>query len=288
MIVPAYNAGGDFKKLLAELSAQSISPDDRLIVDSGSEDDTVRVGKEAGWNVVSIPNEKFSHGGTRQWALELLLKQSSAGENGAPNIVIYLTQDIRIPKQDSLEKLVAAFADREIAAAYGRQLPHEGASIYAAVDREFNYPAESRIKSISDASTLGVKAVFLSNSFAAYRVCDLMAQGGFRDIDICEDMDIAARLLFAGKKIAYVADAEVCHSHEPKLKALWERYKAMGRFHKENPWLKERFGTAKREGLRLVRYQIGRIWQEKGICAVIQMLAIDALKFTAYRIVNLF
>ncbi len=290
IIIPTYNAGSDFKKLLAELSLQSISPSNRLIIDSGSKDDTVRIGKDAGWNVVSIPKEKFSHGGTRQWALELLLKQESTDgpASGVPDIVIYLTQDIRIPKQDSLENLIAAFDNQEIAAAYGRQLPHDGASIYAAVDREFNYPAESRIKSLSDASSLGIKTVFLSNSFSAYRVCDLIAQGGFRDINICEDMDIAARFLLSGEKIAYVADAEVRHSHEPELVKIWARYKAMGRFQKENPWLKERFGTAKHEGLRLVRFQLNRIWREKGICTVIQMLAIDALKFTAYRIMNLF
>ena len=189
-----------------------------------------------------------------------------------------------MPDRHSLEKLVGSFADCRVTAAYGRQLPHEGASIYAAVDREFNYPVVSRTKSMADSRELGIKTAFLSDSFAAYRVQDLVAIGGFTKINICEDMYVAGKLLLAGKHIVYVAEAEARHSHEPKLKDMWKRYRAMGGFQRKNPWIKESFGSAGGEGMKLLRYQVGRIYKEKGIAGVLKLLAFDIVKFAAYKL----
>ena len=228
IVIPTYNAGKDFAELLRELSYQTIQTKYQLVIDSSSTDDTKAIAQEHGWAVESISKEQFSHGGTRQDAVNILLKQ-----NPSLDIVIFITQDVKILQIDSLENIVEVFQHKDIAAAYGRQLPHEGASVYAAVDREFNYPPESRIKSLADIEVLGIKTVFLSDSFAAYRISALKSVGGFPRIDICEDMYIAGKLLLDGYKTAYVAEATVMHSHEPVLKDIWCRYRAMGRFQKD-------------------------------------------------------
>ena len=137
---------------------------------------------------------------------------------------------------------------------------------------------------MADSRELGIKTTFLSDSFAAYRVQDLLKIGGFPKINICEDMYVAGRLLLAGKRIAYVAEATARHSHEPKLKDMWCRYREMGRFQKENPWIGESFGRAGGEGRKLVRYPPGRVYQEKGIAGVLKILAFDIVKFTAYKL----
>ena len=279
IVIPTCNAGREFVRLLAEIAQQSLSIAYKLVIDSSSTDGTVEAARKYGWQVRCIPRAEFSHGGTRQMAVELLPKDIE--------IVVFLTQDVRLPDRYSLEKLLGAFADdreAQVAAAYGRQVPHEGASIYAAVDREFNYPAVSRIKSMADSRDLGIKTTFLSDSFAAYRVQDLRKAGGFPKINICEDMYVAGRLLLAGKRIAYVAEATARHSHEPKLKDMWCCYREMGRFQKENPWIGESFGSAGGEGRKLVRYQVGRIYKEKGIAGVLKLLAFDIVKFAAYKL----
>ena len=279
IVIPTCNAGREFVRLLAEIAQQSLPIAYKLVIDSSSTDGTVDAAREYVWQVRCIPRAEFSHGGTRQMAVELLPKDIE--------IVVFLTQDVRLPDRYSLEKLLGAFVDdreAQVAAAYGRQVPHEGASIYAAVDREFNYPAVSRIKSMADSRELGIKTTFLSDSFAAYRVQDLLKIGGFPKINICEDMYVAGRFLLAGKRIAYVAEAIARHSHEPKLKDMWCRYREMGRFQKENPWIGESFGRAGGEGRRLVRYQLGRVYQEKGIAGVLKILAFDIVKFTAYKL----
>ena len=276
IVIPTCNAGREFANLLAEIARQSLPIACKLVIDSSSTDGTADVAKKYGWQVSSIPRAEFSHGGTRQMAVEMLSEDIG--------IVVFLTQDVRLPDRYSLAKLVGSFADCRVAAAYGRQLPHEGASIYAAVDREFNYPAVSRIKSMADSRELGIKTTFLSDSFAAYRVQDLVAIGGFPKINICEDMYVAGKLLLAGKHIAYVAEAEARHSHEPQMKDMWHRYREMGRFQRQNPWIKESFGSAGGEGMKLLRYQVGRIYKEKCIAGVLKLLAFDIVKFAAYKL----
>lgn len=277
IVIPTFMAGQSFTELLSDLANQTLQPKYRLVIDSCSTDNTVQKAKNAWWQTYSLPKESFGHGKTRQKALLLLMEQSNL------DYVIYLTQDVRIPAKDSLEKLLLAFRDEQVACAYGRQVPHKNASIYAAVDREFNYPGFSKVKTIQDKNKLGIKTAFFSNSYAAYRVSDLVEQGGFSDLECCEDVDMAGRFLLRGKKIAYVADAEVEHSHEPHLKSQWKRYRAIGRFYKSNNWLQEKFGDTSSEGYKLLRYQLQRIGKEKGICGVIKILTLDAIRFIAYK-----
>ncbi len=277
LIIPTYNAGTGFKDLLQELDRQSLQPEVRLVVDSSSQDGTGELAKKYGWQVLEIPKEEFSHGGTRDMALKHILQQMPA------DIVIYLTQDVAMPDKEALSCLIKAFEDPYVAAAYGRQLPHMGASVYAAVDREYNYPAQSQVKSLADAPRLGIKAAFLSDSFAAYRVSALEEIGGMPAIDICEDMYVAGRLLLAGYKIVYAADAQVHHSHEPKLRSMWQRYRDIGRFQRQNTWLREKFGSAGGEGMKLVKYQLARVGRENGIFGIMKILCMDAIRFIAYH-----
>lgn len=109
IVIPTYNAGTEFTKLLEELSQQSLQTQHKLIIDSSSTDDTKKIGEEFDWTVVSIPKESFSHGGTRQQAVNIILDQ-----NPTLDIVIFVTQDIRIPQRDSLKKLLSVFENENV------------------------------------------------------------------------------------------------------------------------------------------------------------------------------
>lgn len=278
IVIPTYNAGTGFAELLKDIARQTIKPICKLIIDSSSTDNTAKIARENGWQVNIIAKSEFGHGKTRQQALDLMLENARNIE-----MVIFLTQDVRITCRRSLEYLINSFLDTDVSAAYGRQFPHEGASIYAAVDREYNYPAKSCIKSLQDVKKLGIKTAFLSDSFAAYRIRDLQKIGGFPNVDICEDMYVAGKLLLAGKRIAYASKAEVQHSHEPKIMEIWKRYKAMGRFQKNNPWLRQYFGTTTSEGKKLLMYQLKTTIGQRKLFEGVQMCIYDAVRFTAYK-----
>ncbi len=209
LVIPTRNAGAHLDRLLPALVAQRRQPDSILVVDSRSSDDTVERFRAFGARVEVIEPASFNHGGTRRWASQQV----------EADALIYLTQDAIPASPDSFANLLdELYAEADIGVAYGRQLPHPGAGLLGAQARRFNYPPESRSKRLADASELGIKTCFSSDSFSAYRSDALAAVGGFpEDVIGSEDAYVAARLLQAGYAVRYAASAEVYHSHDYRL-----------------------------------------------------------------------
>lgn len=275
VLIPTWNAGPRFVRLLEQINRQTCLPERKLVIDSSSTDGTAEAAQQAGCSVIVIPKEEFRHGETRQRAFEQMKDEVDC--------VLCLTQDVLLHDDNCFELLLSAFQDDTVGAAYGRQLPHEGASISAALQRRFNYPDVSQTKYLSDRKKLGIKAPFLSNSFAAYRGKALAEIGGFPvEAEICEDIYAGAKLLLKGYGIAYVADAEVYHSHDFTVTALFKRYAAMGRFYRKERWLLESFGASEKEGSRLLKYQIREALESGGFLTAAELLWDDLLKYTAY------
>lgn len=267
--IPTLNAEGSIRRQLTAVRSQSLRPSRSVLIDSTSSDRTADICRAAGVDVLTIPREQFDHGATRQLAVDRI---------GDVPVVVFLTQDAIPADEHAFARLLAAFDDAAIAAAYGRQLPRENAGVAEAHARLFNYPTASCVKSLADAPRLGIKTPFLSNSFAAYRVSALRAVGGFpRRSLFGEDMYVAAKLLLAGHHIAYVADATVRHSHAYSLGSELRRYFDVGAFHARNRWIMDRFGTAGREGLAYVRSEL-RYAATKAPTAVPGLLLRDLLK----------
>lgn len=245
LIVPTLNAGPLWRRWLDALQAQTRKPDVLLLIDSSSTDDTTKLATLYGFDVRIIARADFNHGGTRQWGVGLLPADVE--------IVVFLTQDALLANPQAIERLVHAFAENKVGAAYGRQLPHVDAGPLGAHARLFNYPAESQIRAFEDRQSHGIKTAFISNSFAAYRREALMAVGGFpRDVIMNEDTFVAGHMLLAGWKIAYCANAKVHHSHDYGWGEEFRRYFDIGVFHARNAWLRERFGQVEGEGRRFV------------------------------------
>jgi rhamnosyltransferase len=224
-----------------------------LVIDSSSYDGTDFSALPAHWHFLRIAKADFNHGRTRTMALKYVPHSAE--------VVVFMTQDALLASPNALKTLFDAFADPTVACAYGRQLPHDDANPLAAHARTFNYPSASRSVSMIDKAQLGLKTCFLSNSFAAYRLADLLAVGGFpSDVILGEDMFVAARLLMAGKRVAYVAEARVQHSHNYTIPQEFRRYFDTGVFHARNPWILNVFGGAEGEGLRFVHSELKFLW----------------------------
>lgn len=243
IIVPTLNPGTAWAEFRDALVAQNVDPAQVLIVDSSSTDGTDHLAKASGFELVLIDKREFNHGGTRQWATRFFPDAE---------ILVYLTQDA-ILADGALNQLLTAFRDPSVGAAYGRQLPRPEAGPIEAHGRLFNYPALSTLRSLESRQTLGFKAIFISNSFAAYRRSALDEMGGFpADVIFGEDTITAARMVLRGWKIAYVADACVYHSHEYSLWQEFKRYFDIGVLHSRQSWLVKEFGGARGEGKRYV------------------------------------
>ncbi len=244
IIVPTLNPGDLWNEWIAAIETQSIESLAVYVMDSDSIDNSVAMSIDAGFTVTKIDRGEFNHGGTRQKALDLI---------GNAEYVIFLTQDAILANPDSIKRILAPFLDKDIAAVCGRQLPNLEAGVIARHARLFNYPDQSSVREFKERVKLGLKVAFLSNSFAAYRVSTLLDIGGFPDdVIFGEDMYVAAKLLKSGRKIAYVADACVYHSHNYSIWQEFKRYFDMGVFHVREPWLRQEFGSAEGEGVKFV------------------------------------
>ena len=278
LIIPTLNAGEQFGKLLAQLAAQSLSTKN-LIVDSESTDATVKLAKNFGLEVLTIPRRNFNHGATRQFALNHLLEKFSL------DVIIFLTQDVLLHDDESLARLVKIFSeDESVGLSYGRQLPHADATNEAKFLRAFNYPPESQLRAFDDRKIFGLKTAFASNSFAAYRVESLQSVGGFpSNVPLCEDMFVAAKMLMSGLKIFYAADAQVFHSHNYTAAQEFRRYVQIGKFHAQESWIRETFGSAEGAGKKFVLMKLSAL-AKKNPLECFGAIFRDAAKFFGYRL----
>ncbi len=275
LVVPTSNPGNMWPQWFQATEAQQPAVHS-LVVDSSSTDSTDFSTLPVGWKLQRIAAADFNHGGTRNLALSHLPPST--------DVVVFMTQDALLADPHALSRLVSVFVDPAVACAYGRQLPHADASPVAAHARLFNYPDVSRSVSLADKSHLGLKACFMSNSFAAYRVADLHAVGGFpSSVILGEDMSVAARLLMAGKRVAYVADACVHHSHNYTALQEFRRYFDTGVFHARSPWLLHSFGSVRGEGLRFVRSELAYLWRHAPAWVPSALLR-TAAKLAGYRL----
>jgi rhamnosyltransferase len=262
VIIPTLNAEKQIAPLLQQLKGQTLPPDEILVVDSQSEDQTAKIAAENGARVIPILRKEFDHGGTRHMAL-----QSCSGD-----IVLFMTQDAIPADKEYIANLTAPFQNPCVGAAGGRQVAREGARPYEQAVREYSYPAEDRLWSGEDIHRLGVKAFLISDVCSAYRRSAYEKAGGFENpILTNEDMLMAAQLLRSGYSLAYAGRAAVRHSHSYTLGQEYRRNFLIGRFMQR---YQERLCNVKEtgEGIRLVKYVLkkllkkGRIWESLCFC----------------------
>lgn len=243
LVIPIYNGGIVFPECVEAIKINiscMITKPTILFIDSSSTDGTQEYIKTLPFKVKTISPNEFNHGGTRNLGVEL---------SSDADIVIFLTQDAILNNQDGIKNIIKVFEDPNVVVAYGRQLPHLDANPIATHARLFNYKDKSYISSIDCKDRMGIKTVFNSNSFSAYRVSTFNEIGRFPSNTILsEDMYFAAKAVLAGYKIAYVADAEVRHSHNYSFIEEFRRYFDIGVFHYDEAWIRAEFGGAGGEG----------------------------------------
>ncbi len=204
-------------------------------------------------SITHISKMEFDHGHTRREGVS----KSDA------EIFICMTDDA-MPKNDKLvENLIAPILENKAEFAFARQLPRENATIVEGYTRHFNYPKESFVKSKADLETLGIKTYFFSNVCAAYRRDLYDELGGFVEYTLFnEDMLFAAKAIGAGYRIAYVAEAEVIHSHSYSNSQQFHRNFDLGVSQAEHPEVFDGVPSTK-EGKKLVQKTISYLESKK-------------------------
>ena len=245
VIIPTFHAEAFLPALLERLLTQTVRAE-ILVVDTSPDDAAAAAALRCAPRVrlLRLSPAQFDHGGTRHLAL-----RATEGE-----FVFFFSQDALPVDERFLETMLTSFADPTVAGAFARQLARADAPDYERLTRAFNYPPVSRVWGAEDIPRRGVKAFFFSNAASVYRRSAYEAVGGFdRGVPANEDMLLAARLLHAGYRLCYRADACVLHSHAHTLTQEFERNRRIGQVMVRYGG---RFGSAAptNEGARLVGY----------------------------------
>jgi rhamnosyltransferase len=219
VIIPTLNGAHLLPRLVDTLRRQTVRNIELIVVDSESRDETAQIAAGLGCQVHTILRRTFDHGGARNFAVE----------KASGDILVFLTQDILPFSPEFLARLTAPVQEGTAAAAYARQVPAKNASPREAFLRLYNYPRESYLRHISGVKQRTLKTFFFSNAASAVSRRCFENVGRFPvPVSTNEDMILCARLLDVGYSIAYVAEAEVIHSHDLSLVEVFRRYFRMG------------------------------------------------------------
>jgi GT2 family glycosyltransferase len=214
IIIPTLNGGVLFERALAAMRAQTFDGDvEIVVVDSGSRDGTVEAARRWGARVTSIPAAEFHHGRTRN----LCLRQASH------SLALFTVQDAVPVGADWLATCVGCLRDPSVTAAFGRQIPHADADLYAryAVERQSeSFGRRRKVHALArDRDRLrradfgaAMAAIRLDNVCAIYRRRAL-EEIPFPEVTIGEDLAWSLRAQRAGHRILYDPDIRVFHSH---------------------------------------------------------------------------
>lgn len=248
IIIPLYKPGRELFALLNRLEQQTLPVKNIILMNTEEKYFTQLIygtdfsHKYKNVKVYHLSKREFDHGRTRRKGVSL---------SDAP-VFVMMTQDAMPVDEYLLENLTANLKD-DVAVAYARQLPGEDSSVLERFARQFNYPADSVIKSQEDLARLGIKTYFCSNVCAAYRRDIYDKLDGFVKRTIFnEDMIFAAGAVRAGYKIAYEARAEVIHSHNFSCGQQFHRNFDMGVSQAQHPEIFANIRTES-EGMRMVK-----------------------------------
>jgi len=211
-ILPTKNVPRTIGPLLEAIYSQEYDGEIEVLIMDSSDDATPDIARRFPVRLVRVEPSDYNYGRTRNEGATM-----TDGE-----LLIFLSTDIEIRDDRWLAKLTLPFSDPQVAGVYGRQIAKESA---APMERFFilsAYPPESRV-SVLGAKDLNQGLVLFSNNNSAVRR-SVWEKIRLPEMLKSEEAEWAVRVLMAGYKIVYAADAAVYHSHRYTLSQVFREY----------------------------------------------------------------
>jgi rhamnosyltransferase len=214
LIIRCFNEEAHIGRLLTGAIGQTCAPDEIVVVDSGSTDETLSIASAFDVQILPIAPDLFSFG----HALNVGIAASTA------EIAIFASAHV-YPMYDTwIEHLIAPFDDERVALTYGRQqAPLSGRFSEQRLLSQW-FPAQSARRQ---------RHPFCNNANAAIRRSAWEDRHYDEQLTGLEDLDWAKHAMEAGHSIAYVAEAPVVHVHDESFKQVTNRYRREAIAHKD-------------------------------------------------------
>jgi biofilm PGA synthesis N-glycosyltransferase PgaC len=200
VLVPAFNEADTIADTLLSLLTQSVAPQEIIVVDDCSSDDTAGVVARLGVTVVRPPRNTGSKAGAQTYALRHVRTP----------LVLAIDADTTLAS-DAIERLLPAFDDPEVVAACGSVLPRRVKTIWERgryVEYLFAFTFYKRVQEAWGTPLIA------SGCFSMYRTAALRAVGGWPMRTLAEDMDLTWTFYEYEWKVRFVPDA-VSYPLEP-------------------------------------------------------------------------
>jgi rhamnosyltransferase len=207
IIIRTYNEERHLPDVLARISAQHTDGInyETLVVDSGSTDRTLDIAARHRCRVLHVAKEEFSFG-----------RSLNHGCDAAEGDLLVFVSGHCVPTNaDWLLQLVNPLRDGSSSYVYGRQIGN-GASRFS--ERQLFR------KYFPEVSAVPQEGFFCNNANAAIIRGAWHSHRFDEELTGLEDMELAKRLVAAGSKIGYVAEAPVYHLHDESWAKVRSRY----------------------------------------------------------------
>lgn len=279
IICPVYNAEKYIENQYNQIKSQGFYNNVKNInyIITESKDGTLSVVER-----LQKKDEKIKYNVIKKQEFSHSLSREKVAKNSTADILVFITQDVKIERDDWLEKLATPIANGEVEACYSRQLCEN--STIERYTRECNYPPRSVIKTKDDIEKLGLNTFFFSDASSAIKTDIFKNLNGYdgKDFPTNEDMYIAYKLITNGYKIKYCADSEVVHSHKFTLKQQYKRYYDTGKFFKQNEYLNKY--KVNKSGSKLAIYVLKRALQEKNWRVLLNFIPNMTARFIGMKV----
>lgn len=208
--MPTWNAGPLLQEVLAGIERQQGAElVEKVAFDSGSRDGTVDLLRQHGFQVTSIPQAEYDHGGTR----DRMIEQTTG------DVIVLLTQDATPADPDWLRALLACFEDERVAAAYCRQVPRPDCNPVIA-RRLSGWMGEARrVQELAPGQRLEDLEPMQRLLLCAHdHVAAAVRRSAWQRFRLGprrfgEDVAFAEKAIRAGFRIVYEPSSRVVHSH---------------------------------------------------------------------------
>lgn len=220
IIMLTKNAGPIFEDVLRSISSQSFKDFEILVIDSNSNDNTVKTAKGFSEKIINIKREDFNHGKTRNYGVKM----------AKGDIVVFLTQDA-IPQGDNwLINLVKEMDNKNIAGVFGKQIARENA---IPMEKFYYRKMYGNKRIIWNSNNINHDEIIFSNVSSAIKKDILLENPFSENILMSEDMEWAYRMIDEGYDILYQPLSVVNHSHNSSAVNIFKRYFDFGVSHSQ-------------------------------------------------------
>lgn len=200
VLVPAYNEGTSIADTILSLLTQSVAPEEIIVIDDCSTDDTAEVAERLGVTVLRPPRNTGSKAGAQNFALSHVRTP----------LVMALDADTTLAA-DAIERLLPAFDDSQVVAACGSVIPRRVRSVWERgryVEYLFAFTFYKRVQEAYGAPLIA------SGCFSMYRTEALLEVGGWPARTLAEDMDLTWSFYERGERVRFIPEA-VSYPLEP-------------------------------------------------------------------------